>query len=150
MGRTRQPQGCIMQNEAKASRFRGLASPCCIQTVGSLHTPNSGCTGVGPQPLKKKSPPAGSGGQGHPRAPRGQSRGIQGLINQEASPGGCPLLWPNASRSLVTEPRPDISTSRIFQGPSSLQAWEGWESGPQAWHLASVPLCAFATGTADE
>lgn len=43
-----------MQNEAKASRFRGLASPICIQTVGSLHTPNSGCTGVGPQPLKKK------------------------------------------------------------------------------------------------
>lgn len=44
-----------MQNEAKASRFRGLASPVCIQTVGSLHTPNSGCTGVGPQPLKKKN-----------------------------------------------------------------------------------------------
>lgn len=62
-----------------------------------------------------------------------------GLINQEASLGSCPLLWLNASRSLVTEPRLAISISQPFQDPSSLRAWEGWEFGPWAWHFGICP-----------
>lgn len=119
-----------------------LWGPCTPPTVAALE--------LGPSPSKKNLLQLGLEGRAIPGLHGDSQEAYRGPINQEASPGGCPLLWPNASRSLVTEPRPDISTSRIFQGPSSLQAWEGWESGPQAWHLASVPLCAFATGTADE
>lgn len=91
---------------------------------------------------KQKQKPATQGGlkgRAIPGLHEDCDEAYRGLINQEASLGSCPLLWLNASRSLVTEPRLAISISRPFQDPSSLRAWEGWEFGPWAWHFGICP-----------